>query len=104
MSCAYFGKYFLWNRQHTAGRIKFFYEDRAQGFLEVLMKFYQISGIKYFTGKLIIVLLLALVLVIRVSSGSAAACGNCGFESRKWHGCLSLMSVVCFQVEVSASG
>jgi hypothetical protein len=31
------------------------------------------------------------------------ACWNCGFESRWGHGCLSLVSVVCFQVEVSAS-
>ena len=32
------------------------------------------------------------------------ACWNCGLESRRWHGCLSLMSVVCCQVEVSATG
>ena len=29
---------------------------------------------------------------------------DCGFESHPQHGCLSLMSVVCCQVEVSASG
>jgi hypothetical protein len=29
---------------------------------------------------------------------------DCGFESRRRHGCLSLVSVVCCQVEVSASG
>ena len=29
---------------------------------------------------------------------------DCGFESRREHGCLSLMSVVFCQVEVSASG
>ena len=29
---------------------------------------------------------------------------DCGFESRRWHGCLSFVSVVCCQVEVSASG
>ena len=32
------------------------------------------------------------------------ACWDCGFESRRRHGCLSLVSVVCCQVEVSASG
>jgi hypothetical protein len=32
------------------------------------------------------------------------ACWNCGFESHRVHGCLSLVSVVCCQVEVSASG
>jgi hypothetical protein len=32
------------------------------------------------------------------------ACWDCGFESRKGHGCLSLVSVVCSQVDVSATG
>jgi hypothetical protein len=32
------------------------------------------------------------------------ACWDCGFESRRGHGCLSLVSVVCCQVEVSATG
>ena len=32
------------------------------------------------------------------------ACRDCGFESRRRRGCLSLVSVVCFQVEVSATG
>jgi hypothetical protein len=31
-------------------------------------------------------------------------CWDCGFESRRVHGCLSLVSVVCCQVEVSATG
>ena len=31
------------------------------------------------------------------------ACWDCGFESRRGHGCLSLVSVVCCQVEVSAT-
>jgi hypothetical protein len=31
-------------------------------------------------------------------------CWDSGFESRLGHGCLSLESVVCCQVEVSASG
>ena len=29
---------------------------------------------------------------------------DCGFESRRGHGCLSVVSVVCCQVEVSATG
>ena len=37
--------------------------------------------------------------------GSAAAfCWDCGFESRQRHGSLSLMSVLCCQEQVSASG
>jgi predicted Zn-ribbon and HTH transcriptional regulator len=32
------------------------------------------------------------------------ACWDCGFEFRRGHGCLSLASVVCCQVDVSASG
>ena len=32
------------------------------------------------------------------------ACWDYWFESRRGHGCLSLMSVVCCQVEVSAAG
>ena len=31
------------------------------------------------------------------------ACWNCGFETHQGHGCLSVVSVVCFQVEVSAT-
>ena len=31
-------------------------------------------------------------------------CWDCGFESRRGHGCLSVVSVVCCQVEVSATG
>jgi len=31
------------------------------------------------------------------------ACSDYGFESRRGHGCLSLVSVVCCQVEVSAT-
>jgi hypothetical protein len=31
-------------------------------------------------------------------------CWDCGFESRRRHGCLSLVSVVCCQVEVSVTG
>jgi hypothetical protein len=32
------------------------------------------------------------------------ACWDCGFESRLRHGCLSLVSVVCCQIQVSAMG
>jgi hypothetical protein len=32
------------------------------------------------------------------------ACWDCGFESHRGHGCLSVVSVVCCQVEVSATG
>jgi hypothetical protein len=32
------------------------------------------------------------------------ACWDCGFESRRGHECLSLVSVMYFQVKVSASG
>ena len=32
------------------------------------------------------------------------ACWDCCFEPRRGHGCLSLLSVVCCQVEVSATG
>jgi hypothetical protein len=31
-------------------------------------------------------------------------CWDCGFESNRGHGCMSLVSVVCCQVEVSAMG
>ena len=31
-------------------------------------------------------------------------CGDRGFESRRGHGCLSFVGVVCRQVEVSATG
>ena len=30
-------------------------------------------------------------------------CCDCGFESHPWHGCLSFVSVVCCQVQVSAT-
>ena len=32
----------------------------------------------------------------------SAAARRCGFETRREHGCLSLVSVVCCQVDVSA--
>jgi len=32
------------------------------------------------------------------------ACWNCGFESRKGHGCLPVVSVICCQAEISDSG
>jgi hypothetical protein len=32
------------------------------------------------------------------------ACRHCEFESRQEHGCLSLVGVVCYHIELSASG
>ena len=32
------------------------------------------------------------------------ACWDCGFESRRGHGCLFVVNVVCCQVEISATG
>jgi len=32
------------------------------------------------------------------------ACWDCGLESRRGHGCLYLLNVVCCKVEVSATG
>jgi hypothetical protein len=31
-------------------------------------------------------------------------CQDCGLESRLWHGSLSLVIVMCFEVEASATG
>jgi len=31
-------------------------------------------------------------------------CWDCGFENRRGNGCLSVVSVVCCQVEVSVTG
>jgi hypothetical protein len=31
-------------------------------------------------------------------------CRDCGFKSRQGHGCLSVVSVVCCQVEIPATG
>jgi hypothetical protein len=49
------------------------------------------------------------MLPIRVAARSeTSVCGlsfaGSGFDSRQGRGCLSLVSVVCFQMEVSASG
>jgi hypothetical protein len=53
------------------------------------------------------VLLLLLLFPIRVAAWSKdlrpLACWYCGFASRQAHGCLSLVSIVCCQVAVSAS-
>jgi hypothetical protein len=32
------------------------------------------------------------------------ACWDCGFKSHKGHGCLSCVSVICCQIEVSVMG
>jgi hypothetical protein len=41
---------------------------------------------------------------VQVVGLRSLACWDCGFESRRQHGCLSLVSVVYCQVEVSATG
>jgi len=48
--------------------------------------------------------LFVLCVQIRWSARSKAWVWDCGFESRRWHGCLSRVSIVCCQVEVTASG
>ena len=62
---------------------------------------------------LIIIIIIVIVIVIvadlrdRMLSGVGlrpVASWDCGFASRRGHGCLSVVSVVCCQVEVSASG
>ena len=58
------------------------------------------------------VVVVVVVVVVADSSGLAVsgvdlrplACWDRGFETRRGHGCLSLIIVVCCQVEVSASG
>ena len=40
---------------------------------------------------------------VPVAASSKVACWNCGFESRRGRGGLSVLSVVCCQVEVSAT-
>jgi hypothetical protein len=71
MCCTYFGKYLLWNQQHTAGK-SFIHLRRKVEVLwnvgEILPDFRK----KYFTEMLVAVLLLALVLVIILTTGSAA--------------------------------
>jgi len=42
--------------------------------------------------------------VVARSKAWSLACWDCGFESHRGHGCLSVVSVVFWQVEVSASG
>jgi hypothetical protein len=45
--------------------------------------------------------------VAALSETSVCGCslpGDCGFESPLEHGCLSFVSVVCCQIEVSATG
>jgi len=41
---------------------------------------------------------------LRFRSAAARLLWDCGFESHGKHGCLSVVSVVCCQVEVSATG
>jgi len=35
---------------------------------------------------------------------AAFGCLDCGLEPRRGHGCLSVVSVACFQEEICASG
>jgi len=42
--------------------------------------------------------------VFRTQTLQPLACWDCGYESRWGHGCLSRVSVVCCQVEFSATG
>jgi len=54
--------------------------------------------------------------LVNMTTGDPSGCAVCGvclqpsacwdyeFESRRRHGCLSLVSVVCYQVEVSVLG
>ena len=42
-------------------------------------------------------------LVPVATRSKAWVCGRCRFEFRRRHGCLSLVNVVCCQVEVSAT-
>ena len=41
---------------------------------------------------------------LRVFEKRVLVCKDCWFESRRKHGCLSLVSVMCCQLEVFASG
>ena len=50
------------------------------------------------------VLLMLLILLMQVSSLRPLTCWDRGFESHRGHGYLSVVSVVCCQVEVSATG
>jgi len=40
----------------------------------------------------------------QVAGLQALACWDCGFESRRQHGCLSVVGVVFCEVQVSAAG
>jgi hypothetical protein len=40
----------------------------------------------------------------KVADRSGRACWGCRFESHRTRGCLSVVSVVCCQVEVCATG
>ena len=43
-------------------------------------------------------------MTVAAPSEAWVACWDCGFESRRRQGCLSLLNVVCCQVVVSATG
>ena len=44
------------------------------------------------------------IVVARSKGLRPLACWDCGFEFHRERGCLSLMNVVCCQVEVAAKG
>jgi hypothetical protein len=46
----------------------------------------------------------SIILTRKVMGVRPFACCDCGFECRRGHACVSLVSVVCYQVENSASG
>ena len=58
----------------------------------------------YFQNIIIFVSLTDQPIPVTVRSKAWLACWDCGFETRRRHGCLSVVIVVCCQVEVSASG
>ena len=48
--------------------------------------------------------MIAVLIQVAARSKAWLASWDCVFESHGWHGCLSVVSVVCCQVEVSATG
>jgi hypothetical protein len=59
-------------------------------------------------GKLILYTVLQMQIPVATRSKASvcghSACWDCGFECSRGHGCLSVVSVVSYQVEVFASG
>jgi hypothetical protein len=83
----------VWPQCFTDGRGCWTYRIRSNNFdfSAYLMLLYQLHSLKQWLRGL--------------RRGSAAArFWDCGFESRRGHGCLSVVCVMCCQVEVSATG